>query len=675
MILHPSFVLPVMPQETPVSYASRVALGIGCSFRALCKRTDIPLQKLYDGSPEAIALLCHVCQLPQDTFAASTFVTASGRRLTLAGQMFSTDQVNRDALRICAVCVGQQLAEGRGFNEISSPREWSITPLHVCDIHSAPMLTIAEPSARLRPDFAARLRDAWREGLARPDSIGATMESGLGHYVRDTLSGVHPDHWLSRLPLYAAIKTAGMIGSIAMHGVHQVVVDLSPADRFEAGRIGYDILGDGEAGLRKVFSECQRDSLAEASSAGLKTTFGKMYLAMSQGKDASYDPLRDVLRRHIVETMPFGPGETVLGQEVTERRVHSARTVAPVLGVSIPTAYKRLRLVGVLDATSDDLVMGQCTFDAQVHASAIRRLASALQRADAGRYLGLKSLEDLTPILDGIPPLNIAETRRIDQIFAKEDLDAFLASLMSRVSSNGTPGLEPIAKVSKRARTSFADIVDMILKGEVAEIGLSPAHKGIMSLMLRKDEILRAAVARRPWLTQTAGAKAINMRDTTLGALVRNKIIPSKGISPVMLQPRDLDAFTRTYISQRDVSRQYRSLRHRDNRYSVVMAITIGRPQARFRQEQNRGAVLSEGCGARGSRSPTDVTLPDLSQTPPIGGVFLCPLRTPSIQRKIKHLWSLSVRRTVGWQIPAIEQPAKLSACYGIGFSTACADL
>ena len=180
MILHPSFVLPVMPQETPVSYASRVALGIGCSFRALCKRTDIPLQKLYDGSPEAIALLCHVCQLPQDTFAASTFVTASGRRLTLAGQMLSTDQVNRDALRICAVCVEQQLAEGRGFNEIASPREWSITPLHVCDIHSVPMLTIAEPSTRLRPDFAARLRDAWREGLARPDSIRVTVESGLG---------------------------------------------------------------------------------------------------------------------------------------------------------------------------------------------------------------------------------------------------------------------------------------------------------------------------------------------------------------------------------------------------------------------------------------------------------------------------------------------------------------
>ena len=63
---------------------------------------------------------------------------------------------------------------------------------------------------------------------------------------------------------------------------------------------------------------------------------------MSQGDDSAFEPLADVLRRHIIETMPFGPGDVVLGQDVTKRRLHSARTVAPELGLSIVTAHKRL---------------------------------------------------------------------------------------------------------------------------------------------------------------------------------------------------------------------------------------------------------------------------------------------------------------------------------------------
>lgn len=55
-------------------------------------------------------------------------------------------------------------------------------------------------------------------------------------------------------PMYAAIKTADLIGVAALHGVGQAWQDLDVAERFEAGRVGYEILGEGDVGLRNLFT-------------------------------------------------------------------------------------------------------------------------------------------------------------------------------------------------------------------------------------------------------------------------------------------------------------------------------------------------------------------------------------------------------------------------------------
>lgn len=351
--------------------------------------------------------------------------------------------------------------------------------------------------------------------------------------------------------------------------------DLSVGERFEAGRVGFDVLSDGDEGLRRLFSEFQRNASVEADTAGLLSTFGRIYVSMSQWDDLAYDPLRSVLRQHIVETLPFGPGEVVLGHEVKERRIHSARTVAPELGLAQVTAHKRLRLIGVLDEATKNMPWSQSTFDARLHADAVRRLGSALQRADAGRYLGLKRVyEDVSPILDMVGSMNLDKTNLIDQVFAKEDIDAFLASILGKASSGPAgPGFDPIAKAARRVRTSIANVLDMIMKGEITDIRLSPDHNGIMSLMVRKQDIFPTLVARRSWVTLTAGAKAINMRESTLSALVNAKIIPSQGLSPMMLKLDDLEAFTRTYASRWEVAREYRNLRGPKNRFSITKAI------------------------------------------------------------------------------------------------------
>lgn len=602
MILHPSFVLPVMERETPVGYASRMALKMGCSLRVFCKRTGIPLQELLDGRPSAVALLRHLCQLPERAFADTTYVVAPGHRFFLAGQELSRDQVSREALRICPVCVERQISDGRDLHEISSPREWQLAPLYVCDIHAVPILAINERDIVRsgRQDFSRLLREALMQGRFPTGEIQHVTESGLGHHVRRRLRGVDDGHWLSRMPLYAAIKTAEMIGVAALHGVRKTSLELDIAERFEAGRVGYEILGEGDLGLRELFTGFQQDYSSETSATVLHQTFGRIYVNMASWRDAAFDPLRDVLRQHLIETLSFGPGEILLGKEVTERRIHSARTAALELGLSPITARRRLRSIGVLAEASEIPTWEQNFFDARTHAGDIRRLSGALQRGEAIRYLGPKRMHHgFSPILDLIGSMNVDKTILFNQIFAKEDLDAFLASVLGKASTGPIEGFDTIDKAARRLRTGIANVLDMIMKDEITDVRLSPAHEGIGSLMVRKKDLYSALVARRPWVTILAGARAIKMKDMTLTALVKSKIIPSKGVSPVMLNPEDLEAFARTYVSRREVAHQYRQLRGTTIDRSMTKAIAMAGLEPAFDERKTtvkfyrRDAVLA----------------------------------------------------------------------------------
>jgi hypothetical protein len=578
MILHPSFVLPVMPGETPVGYASRLALRIGCALPAFCKHIGITMQQLLDGAHTAIAMLCDACQLPHQTFSDTTYVVTPDHRIILAGEEFSADQVSREALRICPVCVQQQMAAGKELYQIWAPREWYLTPLYVCDVHSVPILAINKNDlGRGRQDFSALLQQAVLKGHLRERKIESVSESGLGQHIRRRLRGVDDRHWLSRIPLYAAIRTADLIGVAALHGVQQAWQDLDAAGRFEAGRAGYEILSDGNLGLRNLFSQFQQAHSGDSSKAELLLTFGRIHVAMLSWRHSAFDPLRDVLRQHLCETMAFGPGDVLYGKEITaERRIHSARTAAPELGLSPATAHKRLRHIGVLAERTDTPTWNQTFFDARIHASDMRRLSGALQRAEAIRYLGLERLQEgYSPILDMIGSMNVDKTSLINQIFAREDLDAFLTSILGKASNGPTDGFEPISQATRRLRTPIANALDLIRKGEITDIRVSPQHKGIRSLMVRKRDLYAALVATRPWITMVAGAKAIRMREVTLSALVNAKIIPSKGAMPMMLNIDDLKAFTRTYVSRWEVARAYRTLRCRQNRFSMVQAISM----------------------------------------------------------------------------------------------------
>jgi hypothetical protein len=97
-------------------------------------------------------------------------------------------------------------------------------------------------------------------------------------------------------------------------------------------------------------------ALIERNDWGPRLVFGRLYEWLAhESDDAAYEPLRDIIRRHVIETMPLGPGDDVFGREVTVRRLHSVRSASLEMDVHPKRPPRLGRRAGT---SSDGIAMG-----------------------------------------------------------------------------------------------------------------------------------------------------------------------------------------------------------------------------------------------------------------------------------------------------------------------------
>src|SRR3546814_5063239 len=63
---------------------------------------------------------------------------------------------------------------------------------------------------------------------------------------------------------------------------------------------------------------------------------------------SAYDPVREVIRQHIIETMPVGPSDHIFSIPVEARRVHSIRSAAQEAGAHPKRLRKLLHAAGYI---------------------------------------------------------------------------------------------------------------------------------------------------------------------------------------------------------------------------------------------------------------------------------------------------------------------------------------
>jgi hypothetical protein len=108
----------------------------------------------------------------------------------------------------------------------------------------------------------------------------------------------------------------------------------------------------------------------------------------STGGDIDPGPIRDLLREHILQTTAVDLGDMVLGQEVTERRVHSAYSLFIATTLHPKRHRKILVRLGIAPNNCGDLDYNRLVFPIADTERICRDLVSAVPLSDRSREFG-----------------------------------------------------------------------------------------------------------------------------------------------------------------------------------------------------------------------------------------------------------------------------------------------
>ena len=315
---------------------------------------------LINGEPRSLTKLAHLGGFDLSALTKSSFILEERRTFTLNGQRLIGSMLERQGLVCCPVCLVEDMENGNYTPEINAfaRAEWSVASYRTCIKHDIAILPVGPmPQAAYTHDFAVLVR---RE-LAQIRRLAAEpVRRKVSAFDRNFLARLQGQpvekNWLNSVGFSAAARACEIFGAVSLFGTRPKLTQLTDGEWARAGAAGFELVKGGIATARDFLFDLQRAPGLGATS-GPQQMFGRIYQWLEFGsEDHELEPVRTMLRDHIVETLPVGPGDTVLGQEVQQRRIHSIRSAALQHGVHQKTTRKVLTLAGIARAKRDDLV-------------------------------------------------------------------------------------------------------------------------------------------------------------------------------------------------------------------------------------------------------------------------------------------------------------------------------
>ncbi|MEP0951151.1 MAG: hypothetical protein ABJG96_04195 [Paracoccaceae bacterium] len=219
------------------------------------------------------------------------------------------------------------------------------------------------------------------------------------HVVR-RLSGDLPEGWASSFPIGVLGAICEMLGVSVKHGKSSTLGEVSQTDMAVATSAGFRLLDAGQSEVVDYF-ESLRLSPSKPQDRP-QARYGRIYdwLKRGAGCGPEFEPLREALRQHILDSWPLGVGEQALDYVLTERRLHSIRTAAKTHDLH----SKRLRRI-LIDAdiiSENNLPDFEVIFDASAATDFLEQASGSVPFSAARKRLGLTRVQMETLIKAGL---------------------------------------------------------------------------------------------------------------------------------------------------------------------------------------------------------------------------------------------------------------------------------
>lgn len=495
--------LPPLDGETTVSWVARMArFHANMNSYDFLEAIELSRQNVTDGTDIAFGRLQALTGIARDRIEATNYSPIGDRAFRHRDELFGTHFAGRKWTTYCPACLLEDASATGPSAGIRVGRvNWLFAPIRTCAKHGIALVR------RRNTHFSQQFQDMAfvapedRELDRELREASAVKVSPLQTYVERRFAGSKGPEWLDGQAIDQAAKACEMLGACLEFGAHCNLDELTNEQWDRAGAIGFEAASAGPAGIRRALEETARRSRTTISKGGPQARFGRLYQWLQFNKSGrDRGPMREVVRNHILDTMPVEVGTKLFGEVVLERRRHTIVTLSKATGIHIRTLNRALVRAGILPDHDEKHIESWTSFDAEVGEGLARRIQNSLPIRAIPDHLNCNRRQAELLVRNGILPQLVPGLGRHGGILtnvAVEDLDAFLRQFRSKGRPVSVPGenMSDVIAMSEIVRIAVVDIVRMVLDGVLEDIELLPEGLGFRSVLVNPEEV-RSVFAR-----------------------------------------------------------------------------------------------------------------------------------------------------------------------------------
>jgi hypothetical protein len=599
--------------EPPPAYASRLAAAYGLEAKEFCGDHGIRRLDLVNGSQEAIAELAALGGVDAGDLTRHAFVRTGTHEFRYRDQTVRREYLTDGRLDVCPRCLAEDI-EGAPRRQSDTAffcrAEWCLDVVDTCPTHRTALVTFHEARGlALGFDFSNLLASETGQFAEMAGRVETRAPTALQDYVLARLDGRETGVvFLDAMDLSAAIRTCEMLGAAACFG-RTVQCDDLDAIRLRTARIrGFEIGSRGRSGIEellKMMTTAYTRSRQERDGQITRLAFAALhnYLFVDPNrptwKAPAFVPLRAAIRDFIKTNFPLKPGEVVLGETITERRLHSVTSLARDVGFGAERVKKLLRLNGVIDDDQARLADYNIVVDAKAGLDALRDSLTALPYHGVAKYLGIPPKQAvllveaklIEPIASS--PLGLRAT------FAPAMLDAFVAKLLRGAQTVKRKASHhfTIREAALRSACRQDEVAKLILDGRLKWVGILYGKQRYSSILVDLAEVDIAVNGLAPDTISIAEfAKRIGLKKEAGLALVKHGHVDVSsceraGHQVSRISVREVEAFQHRYVSLGELGRIRRkhslTIKKTLDEKGILPAFDLGKVRVQFyRREQ-----------------------------------------------------------------------------------------
>ncbi len=565
--------LPHAGDETPTSLLSRLALLHGRSPRDFCRDMGQSFQGIVDGCSSALKDFAGLARVAVCGLEANAVRKVADRRFEWRGETFSRDVLARATVRVCPRCLADDVAAATEWPDHAPYGRtlWMLEPLRACALHGIALVTLGKAS---RPGALHDVASAIAPHLSRLAALAVEAKpvppSAMEGYLLDRLGGdAVGGGWLDGLSWYAAADACQTIGAVALHGPDVRLLELDETGWRAAGDAGHAIAAGGEPGMRALLTYLDASYAdTQASVDGPQARYGALFRRLAGTlADGDFDPLRDVVFRHVMETTAVGADDSLFRRPFGRRVLHSIRSASLEYAVHPKRLRKILVAKEVIDGSASAFTDERAVFTVDDRTiDILEKTANCLSLTNVESYLGAGRVHAKLLAANGfIKPFVALQAETYGELnFAKADLDDFLGKLLAGAMTVVEPpeNAFDIPTAAKRANCGAAEIIRLVVERRLRWTGRRSGIEGYRSLLVDLTEI-KGLVHGSKREGFTARELEVRLKTSTkvITALITNGKLPTSVITnPVnrcptrIVRPSDVEAFEGEYVSLNSLS-------------------------------------------------------------------------------------------------------------------------